>query len=193
MIKQIFDQKQPEVTLSTTGRVLICVNEKEVKVWESFEMDETGEPAAPVQVTKYEYDTVWVKPIKQSAEAILQAFKAERLAEIDAYDTSDNVNSFKLNGTPMWLSRDMRLTLRNRLNSENAVGKNDTTIWYEGRNIEMQIDAALQLLTALEVYASNCYDVTAHHQVSIMSLGSIAEVGAFDITAGYPEIPEYTL
>lgn len=192
MIKQIFDSKQNEVTLSSTGRVFICVNEKEVQVQE-LKLNDEGEPDGYKDVTKYEYDTLWVNPIKQSADAILQAFKEARVEEIDEYDTSAAVNSFQLNGMPMWLGRDMRLTLRNRLLSEQALGKSESTVWYEGIGIPMQIEAALQLLNALEVYASDCYDITAQHKVAVLSASTIAEVGAYDITEGYPENPKYSL
>lgn len=192
MNKQIFDNKQDEVTLSTTGRVLVCTNEAEIQVYETVQPeDENSEPTQEL-VTKYQYDTLWVKPVKQSDEAILQAFKEARIAEIDAYDTSSSVNNFTLNGISMWLDRATRGALKNRLEAEQAVNKETSVIWYDGHSFTVPIASALQLLTDLEVYASNCYDVTAQHKIDIQNLTSIAEVGAYDITSGYPTAPEYS-
>ena len=197
MIKQIFDTKQDEVTLSKTGRVLICVNETELQVVEqrAVESDDASAELSyeDVTVTKYQYDTLWVKPVKQSDAEILKAFKRARVAEIDEYDTSGDVNSFSLNGVTLWLDRDTRGSLKNRLEAENAAGKTSSTIWYEGYSFALPIEYSLDLLNALEVYASECYDVTAQHKVDVEACDTIAEVGACDITTGYPGNPAFTI
>lgn len=91
-------------------------------------INEDGEETEET-VTKYQYDTAWIKPIKQSSEAILQAFKDYRIDEVDEYDTSDTVNNFVLNGISGWFSRDLRTSLRDRYLIEQENGKTDTTIW----------------------------------------------------------------
>lgn len=190
MIKQIFDQQQPEYTLSKTGRVFICVNEQEVQVTETS-TDDNGEEIEET-VTKYQYDTAWIKPIKQSEEAILQAFKEYRIDEIDEYDTSDAVNNFVLDGISGWFSRDLRVSLRDRYSIEQENGKTTTTIWINDQNIDISIDNAISFLSQLELYAVQCYDVTAAYKQVVNACSTIAEVGAIDITTNYPTIIEYT-
>lgn len=191
MTKQTFDQQQPEYTLSNTGRVFICVNEQEVQVTE-MSVNEDGEETEEA-VTKYQYDTAWIKPIKQSSEAILQAFKDYRIDEVDAYDTSDTVNNFVLNGISGWFSRDLRTSLRDRYLIEQENGKTDTTIWINNQDIDISISDAISFLSQLELYAAQCYDVTTACKQSINACTTIAEVGAIDITADYPTVLEYTL
>lgn len=47
-------------------------------------------------------------------------------------------------------------------------------------------DTAIRLLSALEMYALECFNVTAAHKKAVSELTSIEEVEKFDITAGYP-------
>ena len=56
-----------------------------------------------------------------------------------------------------------------------------------GLYITLHIDEARQLLAALEIYATDCYNVTAMHKVQVNALDTIEDVDAFDITADYPE------
>jgi hypothetical protein len=43
------------------------------------------------------------------------------------------------------------------------------------------------MLSALEVYAVDCYNVTTDHIYAIQSLTTIEEIEAYDYTVGYPE------
>jgi hypothetical protein len=43
------------------------------------------------------------------------------------------------------------------------------------------------MLSALEVYAVDCYNKTTDHQYAINALGTIEEIEAYDFTIGYPE------
>ena len=50
----------------------------------------------------------------------------------------------------------------------------------------LDIDDGLQMLAALEVYASECYDCTASHHASIIAMEVSDAVIAYDFTVGYP-------
>lgn len=190
MKTEIFDAKQPTYTHSATGRTLICVNERVVQIAHPSNDPDSDE----IQyVTGYQYDTCWVAPIKQSETEVLKEFKKLKIAEIEAYDVSSSVNCFTLNGIPMWLDRGTRLTLKNRMEAEAAVGKEHTVVWYEGMNIPMNIGDCLQLLIDLENYASQCYDITGNHKLAVSRAATIEEVGSIDISADYPKFPVYTL
>lgn len=45
----------------------------------------------------------------------------------------------------------------------------------------------MQMLYAIEVYASKCYDNTQEHLAAIDKLESIDELYIYDFTVGYPE------
>ncbi len=116
----------------------------------------------------------------------LATVKAQKIAEIDAYDTSSAVNGFSLNGATVWLDKSTRVGLMNSTNITKAMGQLTTTLWLGESKMEVPCDTAIQLLSALEMYALECFNVTAAHKKAVSELDSIEEVEKYDITAGYP-------
>lgn len=108
------------------------------------------------------------------------------LAEIEAYDTSSAVNGFALNGTVVWLDKATRVGLMNSTSITKAMGQATTTLWLGESKMEVPCDTAIQLLSALEMYALECFNVTAAHKKAVSELTTIEEVEKYDITAGYP-------
>ena len=121
----------------------------------------------------------------------LEEWKAKKLADIDEYDSSTAVNCFYYNGNPMWLDRETRASLRNTIESLTIVGRETLSIWYGETQITLNINVARQLLAVLEVYATDCYNVTVQHKIAVEQLMSINAVMNFDITADYPEMPNF--
>ena len=117
----------------------------------------------------------------------LEYHKRMKIHDIEVYDISENVNGFFLGDTLLWLDKDTRTGLVNTLNSAAIVGREQVNIWFSGLYITLHIDEARQLLAALEIYATDCYNVTAMHKVQVNELETIEDVDAFDITADYPE------
>lgn len=116
----------------------------------------------------------------------LEEAKEMLLAEIDAYDKSSAVNGFVLNGAVVWLDKATRVGLMNSTSITKAMGQPTTTLWLGDSKMEVPCDTAIQLLSALEMYALECFNVTAAHKVAVSELNSIEEVEKYDITAGYP-------
>lgn len=116
----------------------------------------------------------------------IEEAKEMLLAEIDAYDTSSAVNGFALNGTVVWLDKATRVGLMNSTSITKAMGQATTTLWLGESKMEVPCDTAIQLLSALEMYALECFNVTAAHKKAVSELTSIEEVEKYDITAGYP-------
>lgn len=113
--------------------------------------------------------------------------KEKKLAEIAAYDGSSSVNGFFINGIEVWLDKDTRAGLKLRFEAEIATGKTETTLWYKGMQFPLPLNLAMQMLYAIEVYASACYDNTQSHYAAVKNLYSVEEVNAYDYTVGYPE------
>ena len=111
----------------------------------------------------------------------------------EEYDNSAEVNSFYLNDKRVWLDKATRVGLVNSLNLEKATGKTNTTLWLDNLSINIDIDKALTLLTAVEMYAKECYNNTHKHYAEINQLDSIETCLQYDITAGYPTILNITL
>ncbi len=113
------------------------------------------------------------------------------IARISAYDKSDAVNQFSYNGVPMWLDKETRNGLIARLNAEKAVGKTTSTLWLGTQSFTITPDAGLQMLAALEVYASECYDKTAEHKAAVAALDDVSAILNYDIEDGYPQQPTF--
>ena len=123
----------------------------------------------------------------------LKQVKVEKIAEITAYDTSDKVNGFVLNGLLVWLDKATRVGLMNSTTIAKAAGQQTTTLWLGDVKLEVDCDKAIQLLSALEMYALECFNVTAAHKAAVTDLKTIKEVEAFDVTADYPKQLEMKL
>lgn len=116
-----------------------------------------------------------------------------KVAEIDAYDTSSKVNGFTLNDMTVWLDKATRVGLMNSTTIAKAAGQETTTLWLGEVKLEVECDKAIQLLSALEMYALECFNVTAAHKKAVSELKTIKEVEAFDVTADYPKQLEMKL
>ena len=123
----------------------------------------------------------------------LEEAKSEKIAEITAYDTSDNVNGFMLNGLLVWLDKATRVGLMNSTTIVKAAGQQTTTLWLGGLKLVVDCDKAIQLLSALEMYALECFNVTASHKQAVSELMTIEEVEAYDYKSGYPKMLEMSV
>ena len=117
----------------------------------------------------------------------LGIIKEEAIEQITEYDQSEDVNSFTLQGKQMWLPKETRVGLVNSVTIEKNAGKGTTVLWFGGEKYELPVDTALQMLSALELYALECYNVTAAHKAAVNALESVEDVVAYDYTQGYPE------
>ena len=129
---------------------------------------------------------------KMDALKLKQA-KADKIAEISAYDTSDKVNGFMLNGLLVWIDKATRVGLMNSTTIVKAAGQQTTTLWLGGIKLVVDCDKAIQLLSALEMYALECFNVTASHKQAVSELTTIEEVEAYDYKSGYPKMLEMSV
>lgn len=132
------------------------------------------------------------EPVPTESEKLEQA-KADKIAEINGYDTSDKVNGFILNGLLEWLDKATRVGLMNSTTIAKAAGQETTTLWLGDVKLVVGCDKAIQLLSALEMYALECFNVTSAHKAAVSELKTIKEVEAFDVTADYPKQLEMKL
>lgn len=120
-------------------------------------------------------------------EDTVEKHRTRKLIDIDVYDNSDHVNGFYYNGMFMWLDKSTRVGLVNTLNSADELGRGTVNIWYNNQVcVELDVETARMLLAAIELYATDCYNVTASHKKAVSEMDNIEDIDAFDITAGYP-------
>lgn len=113
--------------------------------------------------------------------------KKAMLAYIEKYDASSSVNSFLLNGMEVWLDKATRVGLMNSTTIAKSMGQEKTTLWLGSYQLEVDCDKAIQLLSALEMYALECFNVTAAHKKAVSELDNIEGVLTYDYKSGYPE------
>lgn len=123
----------------------------------------------------------------------LKQAKIDKIAEITAYDTSSSVNGFVLNGLLVWLDKATRVGLMNSTTIAKAAGQETTTLWLGGLKLVVDCDKAIRLLSALEMYALECFNVTASHKAAVGELKTIGEVEAYDYKTGYPKMLEMSV
>lgn len=124
---------------------------------------------------------------QERCKATLEKAKKEKLAAIIAYDTSSDVNGFMLNGNKVWLDKETRVGLMNSTQITRDMGHDTTTLWFDGYKLEVRCDMAIMLLSSLEMYALECFNVTAAHKKAVSELTTIEEVDAYDYKTGYPK------
>lgn len=191
--RQIFETKQAQVLVCGSGRVMVAINEEKLKATEQVpvSMNKNGVMKYETrEKTQYAYDIYWITLPSLSAHdtaAVLQAVKSSMLADITAYDSSAAVNAFLLNGMQVWLDKATRVGLMNSTTIAKSMGQEKTTLWLGSYQLEVDCDKAIQLLSALEMYALECFNVTAAHKKTISELDNIEAVLTYDYKSGYPE------
>lgn len=192
--KETFYNKQPMIDYGMVTTILI--NETPVII----EYDDVADDGSPVKVKRqmYRYDsyrfdfglgTLLPSKIKNLEEYVLRRIKDIIIDKITKYDVSENVNLFYLQGNPMWLNDIKRTSLIKSTNIRKLQGAITTVLWDDDNNkYDIPVDMALNMLNTLEMYALDCYNMTAQHKKNISEMDSIEDVLNYDYMAGYPKI-----
>lgn len=166
------------------GLTIYHLNEQlnvEMNAYECFECS--------VRNSEYTQDDVLAAFEEFKAKLAASEFataKAQKIAEIDAYDTSPAVNGFILNGERVWLDFELRDRVYQGNERLQRIGRTDTTLWLGKQCYNLSIEQAQNIISHIEAYAKDCYNVTAAHKAAVSELTTIEEVEKYDITAGYP-------
>lgn len=124
---------------------------------------------------------------EQVVEDEVAIVKSSKLLQIAQYDESASVNVFYVQGQSIWLDKATRAGLKLRFEAEQQAGITETALWYNGMQFPISVDLGIQILLAVELYASACYDNTQRHMASVNALTTVEEIEAYDYTTGYPE------
>lgn len=131
----------------------------------------------------------WVEYVapEMSLEEKLVIAKNDKVAQINDYDKSKDVNIFFVQSEPVWLDKETRTGLMLRLTAEEVAGKTETTLWYNGMPFTFELEQGRQMLYLIENYASACFDATQQHIANVMMLETLEAVETYDHTTNYPE------
>lgn len=122
------------------------------------------------------------------SENDIEAWKLLRKAQVKGYDNSENINLFYFDGLALWLDKATRVGLVNSITIEKKAKRSTTCLWFGSHRINVNVDVALGILSQLELYAHECYNVTALHLLQIDECDTVEALKVFDIRADYPEM-----
>ena len=109
-----------------------------------------------------------MEEIKEICEGLgaepLEYMRKAMLAYIEKYDTSSSVNGFELNGIQTWLDKATRVGLMNSINVTQRAGGQKIELWLGNYKLELDCNKAIELLSKIEMYAMNCFNVTSIHK-----------------------------
>lgn len=119
--------------------------------------------------------------------------KKGKVCQVKSYDVSSEINSFLINGNPVWMDKATRVGIDNALRMQKDKGITDTSIMFGDTWYDIPVDDALAILASVEVYAMGCFKKTSEHIAAIEALTTADEVSLYDYTAGYPTKLEFVI
>lgn len=129
----------------------------------------------------------WEEYVIPTYEPTIEDYRRDKINEIKRFDSSIEVNGFYIEGQEMWLDKATRVGLKLRFDAEIANGQTNTTLWYEGMQFPLELTMAVQMLNAIELYASACYDNTQSHIANVKAMEDIESLKEYNYKTGYPE------
>ena len=132
-------------------------------------------------------------PSVPTEEELLGSAKLRKIDEINEYDSSKDVNicyiKTPLDTIPYWANKTERSTLKSAIHDCIAMGREIYRLDLRefGVSVDINCEKLLSILSALEVYAIDCYNKTTDHIYAVNNLTMIEEIEKYDYRLGYPE------
>lgn len=129
----------------------------------------------------------------------IDSVREEKITQLLLHDSSSDVNtcyiSYNNQILPYWANKTERSTLKTAINDCISAGREYYRLDLRDLNVSISIKCSeiLMMLTQLEVYAIDCYNVTTDHLIKIKGFETIEEIEAYDFTLGYPEKLTFTI
>lgn len=131
--------------------------------------------------------------VGKASNEVVESARKVLLDNITKYDVSDNVNGFYVGEKKMWFDKAMRVSLMNTLQIEKNAGYEVTTMWWEAEPYTIPIALFEQMLSALELYAKESYNVTQSHLAQAIAMTTYSALAAYDFTDGYPDMLHFNV
>lgn len=132
-----------------------------------------------------------MEEIKEICEGLgaepLEYMRKAMLYYIEKYDTSSSVNGFDLNGMQTWLDKATRVGLMNSINVTQRAGGQKIELWLGNYKLELDCNKAIELLSKIEMYAMNCFNITSIHKKQVSEFSNIEDFLNYDYKSGYPD------
>ena len=142
-------------------------------------------------------DKIDHKPAKKDFSDLearwLSGNKRWKKREVEDYAKSGAVKVFAINGVSGWLDSEARVSIRRSVADKAAQGRDSVTVYVSGHGFTMTPAKAEEILAAVEVYASDCYDVTENHKAAVDAMDNVDAVESYDYAKGYPQPLQFEL
>lgn len=136
-------------------------------------------------------------PTQEDAEQLYNKLLAAAIhrkkVEIEEYSRSSAIKTYLLNGVEGWETSEDRNSISKAASNKAAIGRTTYTLYHGGVGFPATPTEVVALLAKVEVYASDCYDVTEQHKRYVETLLNIQDVKEYDHTRGYPEVLSITI
>lgn len=130
------------------------------------------------------------KPTKADFAALEErwanASRRWKKTEVADYAKTDAVKEFTISATAGWLDSEARVSISKAVSDKAAAGRELVTIYLGENGFEMTPAKAQEILSAVEVYASDCFDITERHILAIDQLSTIEDIEGYDYKSNYP-------
>lgn len=113
--------------------------------------------------------------------------KEKKVADIKAYDASDEVNSFTVNGEKAWLDNAERTSYTASVSNAETLGEESIDLLLNGHVLTLPTDKAKVMLAQISRYADKCWMVTQQHILKVEAMTDDKEIEDYDYKGGYPE------
>lgn len=124
---------------------------------------------------------------EKKEELPLEAERARKIAEIEDYSNSENVNDLTFKGLHTWVTPAVRANYLVSLNAAELLGEKEITFVVEGVQVTLAIKEVRVILARIQRYADACYIVTEGHKRAVRALENVEAVERYDYKTGYPE------
>lgn len=122
-----------------------------------------------------------------SEEEKISKAKDDKISEILKYDSSSSVEEFTINGINMWLDHNLRQQIKTSVDAYTTAGEEYMTKIFNNQEFTFPCSKWHQMLTELEIYASEALNVTQRHILNVKNMSSLEEIENYDYTQNYPD------
>lgn len=124
----------------------------------------------------------------EEPQRTVEIARQEMIQKINDYDSSDEVNSFLVNGTKAWFTVQERNNYKASIDSAKLLGIETLSFFVGDQLLTVSPAMAEQMLAMIQLYADQCFIVTKQHKLQVNSLESIEDIDLYDYYSGYPEM-----
>jgi len=109
------------------------------------------------------------------------------------YANSMEIKNYIINNVDGWEDSESRLSIRQSAADKQNKGISEYVLYHGGVGFTMSVDKIEEIMSLVEIYASDCYNITEQHKKTINELSTIDDVENYNYKSNYPGILTFSL